>query len=112
VAPHLVAAIERAGRRPTTGVLARAHLLPALSHIGRDDLAYALLLQQRCPAWNCTTQTYASNDPPRLQQRRCHLRNNLIALGRTDIAPVYPTSIGDRFPGRVDVRGREIGEPS
>jgi alpha-L-rhamnosidase len=58
-APHLVAAIERAGRNPTTGLLGSAHLLPALSRIGRDDLAYALLLQQRCPLWNCPTRNYA-----------------------------------------------------
>jgi alpha-L-rhamnosidase len=43
-APHLVAALERAGGKPTTGVLGSALLLPALSQIGRDDLAYALLL--------------------------------------------------------------------
>ena len=42
---HLVAAIERVGTRPTTGVLGTAYLLPALSLIGRDDLAYQLLLE-------------------------------------------------------------------
>jgi alpha-L-rhamnosidase len=40
---QLVAAIERAGRQPTTGLLGTAHLLPALSLIGRDDLAYRVL---------------------------------------------------------------------
>ncbi len=42
---HLVAAIERQGKRTTTGVLGSAHLLPALSSIGRDDLAHELLAQ-------------------------------------------------------------------
>ena len=42
---HLVAAIERASSHPTTGVLGTAYLLPALSLIGRDDLAYRLLLE-------------------------------------------------------------------
>ena len=41
---QLVAAIERAGTHATTGVLGTAYLLPALSLIGRDDLAYQLLL--------------------------------------------------------------------
>jgi alpha-L-rhamnosidase len=41
---HLVTAIERAGGHPTTGVLGTAYLLPALSLIRRDDLAYQLLL--------------------------------------------------------------------
>lgn len=40
---HLSAAVERAGRKPTTGLLATALLFPALSRVGRDDLAYALL---------------------------------------------------------------------
>jgi len=40
---HLAAAVERAGRKPTTGLVATALLLPALSRVGRDDLAYALL---------------------------------------------------------------------
>ncbi|HMJ11627.1 MAG TPA: family 78 glycoside hydrolase catalytic domain [Polyangiaceae bacterium] len=40
---HLAAAVERAGRKPTTGLLATGMLLPALSKVGRDDLAHALL---------------------------------------------------------------------
>jgi alpha-L-rhamnosidase len=40
---HLAAAVERAERKPTTGLVATALLLPALSRVGRDDLAYALL---------------------------------------------------------------------
>ena len=40
---YLVSAVERAQGRPTTGVLGTALLLPALSRVGRDDLAYALL---------------------------------------------------------------------
>lgn len=41
---HLAAAIERAGGRATTGILGSALLLPALSLVARDELAYALLL--------------------------------------------------------------------
>lgn len=44
-APHLVAALERARAKVTTGTLGSALILPALSLIGRDDLAYALLLR-------------------------------------------------------------------
>ena len=40
---HLANAVERAGKRPTTGLAATGLLLPALSKVGRDDLAYALL---------------------------------------------------------------------
>jgi alpha-L-rhamnosidase len=40
---HLAAAVERAGRRPTTGLVGTGLLLPALSKAGKDDLAYALL---------------------------------------------------------------------
>jgi len=47
---HLAAAVERAGRKPTTGLMATALLLPALSRVGRDDLAYALLEQIAEPA--------------------------------------------------------------
>jgi alpha-L-rhamnosidase len=57
---HLVAAIERQGRHLTTGVLGSAYLLPALSQIGRDDLAYALLLQQSCPSWLCSVKQGAT----------------------------------------------------
>jgi alpha-L-rhamnosidase len=57
---HLVAAVERAGRHPTTGVLGAAYLLPALSQIGRDDLAYALLLQESCPSWLCSVKQGAT----------------------------------------------------
>jgi alpha-L-rhamnosidase len=50
---QLVAAIERQGKHLTTGVLGTAYLLPALSAIGRDDLAYELLLQPTCPSFAC-----------------------------------------------------------
>jgi alpha-L-rhamnosidase len=40
---YLAAAVERAQGRATTGTLGTALLLPALSRLGRDDLAYALL---------------------------------------------------------------------
>ena len=40
---QLVAALERAGHAPATGIASTAHLLPALSAIGRDDVAYRVL---------------------------------------------------------------------
>lgn len=46
---HLAAAVERAERKPTTGLVATALLLPALSRAGRDDLAYALLTSMADP---------------------------------------------------------------
>ena len=51
---HLAAAVEREGRHLTTGVRGTAVLLPALSLVGRDDLAYALLVQESCPSWLCS----------------------------------------------------------
>ncbi|HMI85043.1 MAG TPA: family 78 glycoside hydrolase catalytic domain [Polyangiaceae bacterium] len=51
---RLAAAVERAGRHLTTGVRGTAVLLPALSLVGRDDLAYALLVQESCPSWLCS----------------------------------------------------------
>jgi alpha-L-rhamnosidase len=57
---HLAFAIEREGKHLTTGVLGTAHLLPALSLVGRDDLAYALLLQESCPSWMCSIKNGAT----------------------------------------------------
>jgi alpha-L-rhamnosidase len=57
---HLAAAIERQGKHLTTGALGSAYLLPALSRIGRDDLAYALLLQETCPSWMCSVKEGAT----------------------------------------------------
>jgi alpha-L-rhamnosidase len=53
-AEHLATAIERAGWHLTTGIRGTAVLLPALSLVGRDDLAYALLMQESCPSWLCS----------------------------------------------------------
>ena len=50
---RLAETIERADRHPTTGLLGTPLLLPALSLAGKDDLAYALLLQPTCPSWLC-----------------------------------------------------------
>ena len=44
----------------TTGVRGTALLLPALSRIGRDDLAYAVLLQETCPSWVCSIRNGAT----------------------------------------------------
>jgi alpha-L-rhamnosidase len=57
---HLAAAVERAERHLTTGVRGTAALLPALSLVGRDDLAYALLTQETCPSWLCSVRNGAT----------------------------------------------------
>jgi alpha-L-rhamnosidase len=50
-AAHLVADIERRGWRLTTGFVGVSHLLHALTAVGRDDVAYRLLLQDEFPSW-------------------------------------------------------------
>ncbi|NJC28323.1 alpha-L-rhamnosidase [Neolewinella antarctica] len=50
-AGHLVDLVEAADRKPTSGILGIRQLLPALSKIGRGDLAYAMLLDERYPGW-------------------------------------------------------------
>ena len=41
-------------------MLGSAYLLPALSRVGRDNLAYALLLQETCPSWMCSVKEGAT----------------------------------------------------
>ncbi|MEV0385883.1 family 78 glycoside hydrolase catalytic domain [Nonomuraea sp. NPDC050643] len=48
---HLVADLERRGRRLTTGFAGVGLLGPVLSEHGRHDLAYALLHDDRYPSW-------------------------------------------------------------
>ncbi|WP_222871853.1 glycoside hydrolase family 78 protein [Nonomuraea sp. PA05] len=48
---HLVADLERRGRRLTTGFAGVALLGPVLSEHGHADLAYALLHDDRYPSW-------------------------------------------------------------
>jgi len=48
---QLTSNIERNGNRLQTGFLGTAILLPTLTKIGRDDLAYSLLLQHENPSW-------------------------------------------------------------
>ncbi|GAA1778331.1 alpha-L-rhamnosidase [Streptomonospora arabica] len=50
-AGHLVADIEARGRSLTTGFVGVALLCPVLVEIGRADLAYALLHDDRYPSW-------------------------------------------------------------
>lgn len=50
-AENLVACIEKAGMHLSTGTMGCAHLLPALSEAGRDDIAYQLLLTESYPSW-------------------------------------------------------------
>jgi alpha-L-rhamnosidase len=57
---HLVAAIERSQQHLDTGVLGSAYLLPALSLVGRDDVAYRVLMQPTCPSWLCSVKNGAT----------------------------------------------------
>ena len=50
-AENLVTCIEKAGMHLSTGTMGCAHLLPALSEAGRDDIAYQLLLTESYPSW-------------------------------------------------------------
>jgi alpha-L-rhamnosidase len=47
----LCRAIRADGQTLGTGFLGTPWLCPALAENGRDDVAYRLLLQQRCPSW-------------------------------------------------------------
>ncbi len=50
-ADHLVRAINEKGGNLTTGFLGVRHLLPALTENGRDDAAFALLMNETFPSW-------------------------------------------------------------
>lgn len=47
----LVEDIEKRGGHLSTGFIGSAYLMPALSEIGRDDVAYRLLLNTTYPSW-------------------------------------------------------------
>ena len=51
VTEQLTSNIERHNRRMQTGFLGTAIILPALTKIGRSDLAYMLLFQDENPSW-------------------------------------------------------------
>ncbi|WP_244930969.1 family 78 glycoside hydrolase catalytic domain [Nocardioides sp. W7] len=51
VGAKFVAKLARSDNHLTTGFLGTPWLLPALSSIGRDDLAYAMLLHEDYPSW-------------------------------------------------------------
>jgi hypothetical protein len=51
VGDQLVAAVEARDWHLSTGFLGTPHLLPALSAVGRDDVAYRLLLEKEYPSW-------------------------------------------------------------
>jgi hypothetical protein len=51
VTTQLVNNIKRNGNRLQTGFLGTAIILPALTKIGRSDIAYTLLLQHNNPSW-------------------------------------------------------------
>jgi len=56
-ARHLVEDIERRGGHPSTGFIGTRSLLPALSRIGRCDVAYRLLQQRTFPSWGFMIET-------------------------------------------------------
>lgn len=51
IAEQLVEQVEKANRHLATGFVGTPCLLPALSRIGRSDLAWAILLQETYPGW-------------------------------------------------------------
>ncbi|WP_182525362.1 family 78 glycoside hydrolase catalytic domain [Nocardioides dongkuii] len=51
VAEKFVAKLARSGYHLSTGFLGTPWLLPALSSIGRDDLAYTMLMHKDYPSW-------------------------------------------------------------
>lgn len=51
VADQLIANIERNGCKLQTGFLGTAIIMPTLTKIGRNDIAYRLLLQHDNPSW-------------------------------------------------------------
>ncbi|WP_282147945.1 family 78 glycoside hydrolase catalytic domain [Algibacter lectus] len=48
---HLVNLLEENDNLPSSGILGIRQLLPALSKIGRSDLAYKILLKKEYPSW-------------------------------------------------------------
>ena len=50
-AAHLVADITAKGDHLSTGFVGVSYLLPVLSDVGRDDVAFKLLLQDTFPSW-------------------------------------------------------------
>lgn len=51
VGQRFVDAIKARGWHLSTGFLGTPHLLPALSAVGRDDVAYRLMLEKQYPSW-------------------------------------------------------------
>lgn len=60
VKPHLLAAVERAGNKLTTGFIGVRHLLPALCEIGATDLAYQIIKCKEYPSWGYTIENGAT----------------------------------------------------
>lgn len=59
-AQHLVDNIHAFGWRPTTGLIGTLPLMLALSKIGRNDVAYRLLHNERFPGWNFSIKNGAT----------------------------------------------------
>ena len=59
-AKHLIAAIESRDGHLGTGFLGTSLLLPVLSEIGRDDLAYAMIRKDTYPSWGYSVRQGAT----------------------------------------------------
>ncbi|MDX2019670.1 MAG: family 78 glycoside hydrolase catalytic domain [Deltaproteobacteria bacterium] len=59
-AKRFISVLERDGYRVKAGVLGASYLLPALTRIGRSDLAYKVLMQPGCPSWMCAVDQGAT----------------------------------------------------
>ena len=60
IKPHLLAAVQRAGNKLTTGFIGVKHLLPALCEIGEVDLAYQIIKGKEYPSWGYTIENGAT----------------------------------------------------
>lgn len=58
---HLVDNIRSVSWRPTTGLVGTMPLMLALSKIGRNDVAYCLLHNERFPGWNFSIKNGATS---------------------------------------------------
>jgi alpha-L-rhamnosidase len=58
---HLVADVEKRGWRLSTGFVGTKELMFALTHIGRNDVAHRLLLNETFPSWGFTIRNGATS---------------------------------------------------
>ena len=60
VLPHLLRTLERKNFRLSTGFIGVKYLLPVLSELGREDIAYRLLCSTDYPSWGYTVKNGAT----------------------------------------------------